>query len=126
MIHIVGPQTLPTLLKAIAVRKFAYPKLIVHSPKRPRRTTNTREVDGCGQPSDLPTISLPPSDTQGFEPMTSALIPIVGSQTLATLLKAIVVKKDPYPSLIVHSPKCPRQTQRELMDAANPSIYQHI
>ena len=32
-----GPQTLPTLLKAIAVRKCAYPNLIVHSPKLPRR-----------------------------------------------------------------------------------------
>ena len=34
----VGPQALPTLLKAIAVRKGAYPSLIVHSPKHPRRT----------------------------------------------------------------------------------------
>ncbi|RVW19211.1 hypothetical protein CK203_100125 [Vitis vinifera] len=33
-----GPQALPTLLKAITVRKCAYPSLIVHSPKRPWRT----------------------------------------------------------------------------------------
>ncbi|RVX20917.1 Retrovirus-related Pol polyprotein from transposon TNT 1-94 [Vitis vinifera] len=33
-----GPQTLPTLLKAIAGRKDVYPNLIVHSPKRPQRT----------------------------------------------------------------------------------------
>ncbi|RVW99167.1 Retrovirus-related Pol polyprotein from transposon TNT 1-94 [Vitis vinifera] len=32
------PQALPTLLKAIACRKGIYPNLIVHSPKRPRRT----------------------------------------------------------------------------------------
>ena len=31
----VGPQTLPTLLKAITCRKCAYPNLTVHSPKRP-------------------------------------------------------------------------------------------
>ena len=35
---VVGPQALPTLLKAIAVRKCAYPNLIMHSPKRPRQT----------------------------------------------------------------------------------------
>ena len=35
---VVGPHALLTLLKAIAVRKCAYPNLIVHSPKRPRRT----------------------------------------------------------------------------------------
>ena len=33
---IVGPQALLTLIKAIAIRKGAYPNLIVHSPKRPR------------------------------------------------------------------------------------------
>ena len=38
LIPLVGPQALPTLLKAIAVRKDAYHNLIVHSPKRPRRT----------------------------------------------------------------------------------------
>ena len=38
MMLFVGPQTLPTLLKAIACRKGAYPNLIVHSPKRSRRT----------------------------------------------------------------------------------------
>ena len=32
----VGPEALLTLLKAIVVRKDAYPNLIVHSPKRPR------------------------------------------------------------------------------------------
>ena len=50
----------------------------------------------------------------------------VGSQALPTLLKTIVVKKDAYPNLIVHSPKRPRRTQGELMDATNPPIYQHI
>ena len=53
LIPLVGPQTLPTLLKAIACKKDAYPNLIVHSPKCPR--ANTRGVDGRGQPSDLPT-----------------------------------------------------------------------
>ena len=48
----------------------------------------------------------------------------VGPQALPTLLKTIAVRKDAYPSLIVHSPKCPRRTQEELMDAANPSICQ--
>ncbi|KAL6346342.1 hypothetical protein AAG906_033138 [Vitis piasezkii] len=38
LIQFVGPQTQPTLLKAIAYRKCAYPNLIVHSPKRPQRT----------------------------------------------------------------------------------------
>ena len=38
LIPLVGPQALPTLLKAIAVRKSAYPNLIVHSSKRLRQT----------------------------------------------------------------------------------------
>ena len=38
LIPLVGLQALLTLLKAIAVRKGAYFTLIVHSPKRPRRT----------------------------------------------------------------------------------------
>ena len=37
-LNIVGPQTLPTFLKAIACRKGTYLILIVHSPKRLRRT----------------------------------------------------------------------------------------
>ena len=69
--------------------------------------TNTRGVDGRGQPSDVPTIS-PPATPLGFEPVTSALIPLVGPQALPTLLKAIVVRKCAYPSLIVHSHKHPR------------------
>ena len=36
LIPLVGPQALPTILKAIAIRKCAYPNLIVHSPKRLR------------------------------------------------------------------------------------------
>ena len=48
----------------------------------------------------------------------------VGSQALPTLLKAITIKKDAYPNLIVHSPKRPRRTQMELIDAANPPICQ--
>ena len=36
LIENVGPQTLSTLLKAIAIRKDAYPSIIVHSPKHPR------------------------------------------------------------------------------------------
>ena len=35
---IVRPQALPTLLKAIIVRKNVYPNFIVHLPKRSRRT----------------------------------------------------------------------------------------
>ncbi|RVW63217.1 hypothetical protein CK203_058954 [Vitis vinifera] len=50
--------------------------------------------------------------------------PGVGPQALPTLLKAIVVRKGAYPSLIVHSPKRSRQTQGELMDATNPPICQ--
>ena len=38
LIPLVGLQALPTLLKAIAYRKDAYSNLIVHSPKRSRRT----------------------------------------------------------------------------------------
>ena len=102
----VGPQALPTLLKAIAVRKDAYPNLIVHSPKRPWRT----------QGEFMDTTNLPIYQ--------QSPIPLVGPQTLLTLLKAIAVRKDTYPNLIVHSPKCPRRTQEELMDAANPSICQ--
>ena len=84
-------------------------------------TTNTRGVDGHGQPFDLPTIS-PLATPLGFEPMTLALIPLVGPHALPTLLKVIVVRKGAYPSLIVHSPKRPRRTQGELMDTTNPPI----
>ncbi|RVW12471.1 hypothetical protein CK203_093483 [Vitis vinifera] len=80
---------------------------------------NTRGVDGRGQLSNLPTTPL------GFEPVTLALIPLVGPQALPTLLKAIACRKDAYPNLIVHSPKRPRRTQGELMDAANPPICQY-
>ena len=86
---------------------------------------NTRGVDGCGQPFDLPTIS-PPATPLGFEPVTSTLIPLVEPQALPTLLKAIACRKVAYPSLIVHSPKRPRRTQGELMDTTNPPICQHI
>ena len=56
-------------------------------------------------------LSLPhPMTPLGFEPMTSALLPLVRPQTLPTLLKVIVVRKCAYPSLIVHSPKRPRRT----------------
>ena len=50
----------------------------------------------------------------------------VGPQALPTLLKAIACRKGAYPSLIVHSPKRPRRTQRELMDVANPPICQQF
>ena len=40
-------------------------------------TMSTRGVDGHGQPSDLPTISFPVTPL-GFEPVTLALIPLVG------------------------------------------------
>ena len=43
---------------------------------------------------------------------------------LTTLLKVIVVKKDTYSNLIVHSPKRPQQIQGELMDTTNPLICQ--
>ena len=86
---------------------------------------NTMGVDGSDQPSNLLTIS-PSATPLGFEPVTSALIPLIGPQALLTLLKAIACRKGAYPSLIVHSPKRPRRTQGELMDAANPPIYQQI
>ena len=98
----VGPQTLPTLLKAIAVRKYAYPNLIMHSPKHPQRTQ--------GELMDA----------------TNPLIPLVGPQALPTLLKEIAVRKSAYPNLIVHSPKRPRRTQGELMDTTNHPICQHF
>ena len=88
-------------------------------------TANTRGVDGRGQPSDLSTISPPPATPLGFEPVTSTLIPLVGPQALPTLLKAIAVRKDAYPNLIVHSPKRPRRTQGELMNTANSPICQY-
>ena len=56
--------------------------------------------------------------------MTSTLIPLVGPQALPTLLKPIAIRKGAYPNLIVHSPKHPRRTQGELMDATNPPICQ--
>ena len=58
---IVGPQALPTLLKSIACRKGAYPNLIVHSPKRPRRTQG--ELMDTTNPSICQ--QSPPSDTPG-------------------------------------------------------------
>ena len=76
MVITVGSQTLPTLLKAVAIRKNTYTNLIVHSPKRPQYS-NTRGVDGGSQLFDLPTISLSTTPF-GFEPMTLALIPLVG------------------------------------------------
>ena len=85
---------------------------------------NIRGVDGYGQPFDLPTIS-PLETPLGFEPVTLALIPLVGHQVLPTLLKAIAVRKGTYPSLLVHSPKCLRRIQWELMGTTNPPIYQH-
>ena len=115
----VGPQVLPTLLKAITVKKYAYHNLIMYSPKC------LREVDRLGQPSNLPIISSPPPMTLlGFEPLTSFLIPLVGPQMLPTLLKIIIIRKDAYPNLIVHSSKRPWRTQRKLMDVVNPSICQ--
>ena len=86
-------------------------------------TANTRGVDERSQPSNLPTIS-PPTTPMGFELVTLTLIPLVGPQVLPILLKAIDVRKGAYPIFIVHAPKCPRRTQGELMDAANPPIYQ--
>ena len=64
-------------------------------------------VDGHGQPSDLPTI-FPLATPLGFEPVASTLIPFVGPQALRTLIKAIVVRKNAYPNLIVHLPKRPQ------------------
>ena len=51
-------------------------------------------------------------------------VEVIGPQALPTLLKAISIRKGAYPSLIVHSPKRPQRTQRELMDAVNPLICQ--
>ena len=56
LIPLVGPKALPTFIKAIAIRKGAYPNVIVYSPKRPRHS-NTKRVDERDQPSDLPTWS---------------------------------------------------------------------
>ena len=93
------------------------------SPKRPRRTQG--ELMDAANP--LIYQQSPPLATPlGFEPVTLAPIPLVGPQAVPTLLKAIAVKKCAYPNLIVHSPKRPRQTQGELMDAANPPICQQI
>ena len=64
---------------------------------------NTRGVDGRDQPSDLPKIS-PLATPLGFEPVTSALIPLVGPQALPTLLKAIQAKVRPKESR--HREKC--------------------
>ena len=119
---VVGPQALPTLLKAIAVRKCAYSNLIVHSPKRPRRTQG--ELMDVANPPICQQSPPSPATPLGFEPVTSALIPLVGPQALPTLLKSIVVRKGAYPNLIMHSPKRPRQTQGKLMDSINPPIYQ--
>ena len=51
---------------------------------------------------------------------------IVGPQALPTLLKSIACRKGAYPNLIVHSPKRPRRTQGDLMDATNPPICQQL
>ena len=51
---------------------------------------------------------------------------VVRPQTLPTLLKAIVLRNNAYPNLIVHSLEYPRQTLWELMDAVNPPICQHM
>ena len=61
-----------------------------------------------------------------FYATTIAFFPMVpvGPQALPTLLKAISYRKGVYLSLIAHSPKLPRWTQGELMDAANPLICQ--
>ena len=56
----VGPQALPTFLKAIAVRKGVYSSLIVHSPKRPRRTQG-KLMDAANPP--ICQHNLPPSNT---------------------------------------------------------------
>ncbi|KAL6321195.1 hypothetical protein AAG906_015539 [Vitis piasezkii] len=63
-------------------------------------TAKTRGVDGHGQPSNLPTI-YPSSTPLGFEPVTLALIPLVGPQMLPTLLKEIAIRKGAYPILIL-------------------------
>ncbi|KAL6321945.1 hypothetical protein AAG906_035853 [Vitis piasezkii] len=57
----------------------------------------------------------------------------IGKTALATIVsikvaghEVIAVRKDAYPSLIVHSPKRPRRSQGELMDTTNPSICQQL
>ena len=72
----VGPQVLPTLLKAIVVKKSAYPSLIAHSPKRPRHS-NVRRVDGRGQPSDLPIVLLVPPHR--IRPLITRLLEVLVS-----------------------------------------------
>ena len=118
-IVIVGPQTLPTLLKTIDIRKYAYPNLLVHSPKHSQHS-NTRKVDGHDQPSDLPTIS-PLMTPLWFKLVTSVLILLIGPQELPTLLKTIVVRKDVYPNLIPHSPKCSRHSNTRGVDGCGQS-----
>ena len=119
MMLFVGPQALPTFLKTIACRKGVYPNLIVHSPKYPQGQL----MDATNPPIYQ---QSPPVIPLGFEPVTPALIPLVGPQVLSTLLKSIACRKCAYPNLIVHSPKRSRRTQGELMDTVNPPIYQHF
>ena len=103
---------LSTFLKTIVVKKCAYPNFIVHSLKRSRHS-NTRVMDT--QPSDLLTIS-PRTTPMGFKPVTSTLIPLVRPQELSTLLKAIVIKKNTYLDLIMHSLKRPRHLNTRGVD----------
>ena len=49
---------------------------------------------------------------------------IAGPQALSILRKPIVIRKDAYPNIIMHSPKPPRKTQGEFMDVTNPLICQ--
>ena len=105
---------LSTLLKAIVVKKCAYPNFIVHSLKRSQHS-NIKGVDGRDQPFDLLTIS-PRTTPMGFKPVTSALIPLVGPHEFSTLLKVIVIKKNTYPNLIMHSLKCPRHLNTRGVD----------
>ena len=114
LIEIVGSQALPTLLKAITVKKCVYSNLIVHSPKRPWHLS-TREIDKRDQPFDLSTIS-PLTTPLGFELVTLTLIPLVGPQVLSMFLKSIAVRKCTYLSLIVHLLKCPQHSNTMRVD----------
>ena len=85
------------------------------------------------QPTLRFTNNLLPTTFSGFEPVTSTLIPFIGSQVLPTLLQTIVIRKGAYLNLIMHSRKRLRHLNTrgvdergELMDAVNLSIYQYM
>ena len=105
---------------------FSNEDLVVDVPKNSYNDVGCAVIDLCSEAGALGAIRT--CWMMGASPLSGISSPSVSlcvePQTLPTLLKAIAVRKDTYPSLIVHSPKRPRRTQRELMDGANPLICQ--